>query len=146
MYEPFDHLVRFKASTNPGRLFPFAQLGIPVIGDFVPSSAQFVVDGESGLLASSSHGWLDAFEKLAASSALRERLATALRDRVTRAYDVQVPELIAFLQEPAKGAPSDLTGVESTDDELTRLSTYARPRGTSRSRWSLSALRARRSR
>ena len=84
-YEPFDHLVRFKASTNPGRLYAFAVAGLPVVSDFVPSAAQFLLDGESGLLACSPHGWFEALESLAASAELRTRLAAALRERLESA-------------------------------------------------------------
>jgi glycosyltransferase involved in cell wall biosynthesis len=128
-YEPFDFLTRYKASTNPGRLYPFAQLGIPVVADFVPSAAQFVLDGESGFLASTPHGWLAAFEALAASPELRERLARGLRERLAAAYDAQVPALLAFLERPPAGRPAAFASEPSAEEEQARLAGYGRPRG-----------------
>jgi len=142
-YEPFDFLVRYKASTNPGRLYPFAQLGIPVVADFVPSAAQFVVDGESGVLASSPQGWLAAFETLAASAELRERLASGLRNRLDAAYDAQVPALLSFLEQPRERARPVFAGNGSAEDDLARLDVYARPRGPGGLRARLAGLRRR---
>ena len=56
-YEPFDHLLRFKASSNPNRLYAFGRLGIPVVADVTPSFAQLVHDGVSGCLAAGPGGW-----------------------------------------------------------------------------------------
>src|SRR5262245_39916770 len=142
-YEPFDFLVRYKASTNAGRLYPFAQLGIPVVADFVPSAAQFVLDGESGLLASSPHGWLAALETLADSAGLRERLAAGLRERLTAAYDAQVPALLEFLDGPSHGGPASFAGDASAEEDLARLAGYATPRGPRGLRPRLAAARKR---
>ena len=128
MYEPFDHLVRFKASANPGRLYPFAVAGLPVVSDFVPSAAQFIFDGESGLLASSAHGWFEALEKLADSPTLRTKLASALYARLASAYDAQVDAFLeACAREPLP--PVDLVSGASPEEQLARLDRYERPRG-----------------
>jgi glycosyltransferase involved in cell wall biosynthesis len=104
-YEPFDHVIRVKASSNPGRLWPFARLGIPVVADFAPSLAQFVLDGESGFLASSTQGWFEALERLADEVELREQMAGSLRRRLETEYEAQIPALLAFLDAPVKGPP-----------------------------------------
>jgi glycosyltransferase involved in cell wall biosynthesis len=122
-YEPFDHLVRFKASANPGRIFPFARLGIPVVVDFVPSLNQFVDDGASGFVASSPAGWLYALERLADSAQLRASMAAALRKRVDAVYDQQVTSLLEALELADTPSPVGLDG-RRADDELAALSRY----------------------
>lgn len=84
-YEPFDHITRFKASANPGRLLPFVCAGLPVVADFCPSASQFIDDGSTGFIVSSSHGWHYALAKLANSPELRQSFADCLRERVINA-------------------------------------------------------------
>ena len=62
--------------------------------------AQFVLDGVSGFLAASPHGWLEALERLADDPALRTSTAAELRARLDAAYDRQVRDLLAFLEQP----------------------------------------------
>jgi hypothetical protein len=126
-YEPFDHLVRFKLSSNPGRIYPFAQLGIPVVVDFTPSGSQFVLDGVSGFVASSAHGWLEALEQLAASVELRASLGAELRRRMTCAYDDQIDLFLDWCRRPLKPAPAALPGVAGPEDELELLDRYRAP-------------------
>jgi glycosyltransferase involved in cell wall biosynthesis len=129
MYEPFDHLVRFKASTNPGRFYPFAVAGLPVVSDFVPSAAQFLLDGESGFLASSPYGWFEALEALAASAPLRASLATALHARLAAAYDAQVDAFVEACKREPLPPPEPIAGAASAEQQLARLDSYSRPRG-----------------
>ena len=125
-YEPFDYLLRFKASSNPGRIYPFAQLGIPVVADSAPSFSQFIHDGESGFIASSPQGWLEALETLADSADLRNKTAHQLRLSVRKAFDRQVDEFVAFCQKPLKTAPVVIRQLPSLEDELRRLDRYRR--------------------
>lgn len=138
-YEPVDHLLRLKASSNPNRLYVFAKLGIPVVADVTPSFAQLVLDGVSGCLAAGPDGWLRGLEHLAASAERRHVLAAALLERVEEAEQRLVPDLLAFLAEPAPGAPVPLPGVRSVEDDLAAFAAYARPS----SRPGREALRAR---
>ena len=124
-YEPFDWLVRFKASSNPGRLYPFARLGVPVVADFTPSLAQFVDDGVSGCLVATAEGWFDALDRLAASATLRASLAGALRARLDEAVDRQVPDLLAFLSAPPDRKPYVPAGRPSAEDDLAALGNFA---------------------
>ena len=126
-YEPFDHLLRLKASSNPGRLYPFARLGVPVVADLTPSLAQFVLDGVSGFLAASPQGWFDAFERLAEDPALRTSMATELRTRLDAAYDRQVADLLAFLHRPPLGPPTAFRGQRTAEEDLTELPLYTAP-------------------
>jgi len=59
-----DYLMRYKYNTNPGRIFVFSQLHIPVVTDFALSSAQIIRHEHSGLLAHSEEGWMNAIEML----------------------------------------------------------------------------------
>ena len=127
MYEPFDHLLRFKASTNAGRIYPFARLGVPVVTDFAPSASQLVEDGVSGFVVSGPHGWLDALERLAESAELRNRFAAALRARIVAVYDRQVPAFLDACAAPQRPAPPALTGVTSPEEELALLSRFPAP-------------------
>ncbi len=129
MYEPFDHLVRYKASTNPGRLYPFARVGVPVVADFTPSAAQFVQDGVTGLLASSAHGWLEALEALAGSAALRERLAAGLRERMDAAYERQLDDFLAAVAAPRLPPPVELPGAAALADQQALADRFPGPAG-----------------
>jgi glycosyltransferase involved in cell wall biosynthesis len=124
-YEPFDWLVRFKASSNPGRLYPFARLGVPVVADFTPSLAQFVDDGVSGCLAATAEGWFDALDRLAASATLRTSLAQTLRARLDEAVTRQVPDLLAFLSTLPDPEPFVPAGRASAEDDLAALGDFA---------------------
>lgn len=129
VYEPFDHLIRLKASTNQGRLYPFARLGIPVVTDFAPSVGQFVRDGESGFVVSSPYGWLEALEALCESAELRNSMAAALRRRVDEEFGRQVAEFVAFCQAPLKPAPVEIDGWSTPEEELERLRHYPNAAG-----------------
>jgi len=71
-------LQRFKNTTNPGRLYVFSQLGIPVVAGMVPSAAQVIKDGYSGYLAQSTGGWYRALKNLADSPSLRTLMGQRL--------------------------------------------------------------------
>jgi hypothetical protein len=133
-YEPFDHLVRLKASSNPGRLFPFARLGIPVVSDFSPSAGQFIRDGESGFIVSSAYGWFEALEALCASAELRTRMAAHLRTIVDAEYERQLVAFLAFCSKPLKSGTLALGSGPAAEDELARIGRYARPKGRGRVR------------
>ncbi len=116
-YEPFDFLTRFKGSSNPGRLYVFARLGIPVVADFTPSSVEVVQDGESGFLAGSPVGWFEALSRLAEDPDLRQRCAENLRKRVDALYDAQIAKFVDACQARPKGQPVDF-GDSSFETEL----------------------------
>lgn len=127
MYQPFDHLIRFKASCNPGRIYPFAQYGIPVVSDFTPSSSQFISDGESGFLVSSPNGWFEALDLLAESPELRNTMAHNLRATTTKIYETQTEQFLDFCKKPIKSHPIQFAQIPTAQDELARLSHYRKP-------------------
>ncbi len=122
---PFDHLLRYKSSCNPGRIYPFAQLGIPVVADFAPSSCQFIFDGEEGFVVSTSYGWFEALHTLAESAELRNRMAKKLQEKMAREYDTQVQTFLDFCQNPLiKSAPHYFKHITTTEEQLSRMPRY----------------------
>jgi len=73
-----DYVSRYKYSNNPGRIWVFSQLGIPVIADFTPSSCQIIKDGHNGLLVGTKEGWIRAI-KMLFDVELRNKLSYNLR-------------------------------------------------------------------
>lgn len=116
-YVPYDYLTRYKASSNPGRIYVFGQLGIPVVSDFYPSAAQLIVDGQSGFLASSPQGWYEALNRLAKSVDLRSRSAAHLRRICEEVADPinQTRRFLRYCQcdtptQPISFSPFDIEG------------------------------------
>lgn len=85
-----DYLIKFKMPSNPGRLIIFAQLGIPVVADFLPSNIQFIRDGENGFLAKTTGGWYRALEQLIVSYELRNDYADAMMEIYQKYFDYEV--------------------------------------------------------
>ncbi len=129
--EPYDHLIRFKASSNPGRIHVFSKLGIPVVSDFSPSAAQFIIDGRSGFLASSPQGWFEALDRLAESATLRSDCATQLRSICDELGDPreQTEQFLRFCQRDAPRRPIAFTPVnietKVRKDNKGKISHYA---------------------
>lgn len=129
MYEPFDHLLRFKASCNAARVYQFAQLGIPVIADFAPSAGQIIRDGDNGFVVSSPNGWFEALDALASSAELRNRMARRMRTLMDEEYERQLHQFLEFCTKPLNtGVP---VFAEATDvhEEIARLDRFGRPKG-----------------
>lgn len=109
-----DYIVKFKMPSNPGRIIIFAKLGVPVIADFLPSSIQFIKDGENGFLAKSTGGWCYALEQLIISHELRQSFA----DKMLKIYDeyfdfeVQNKKLIDFLERLMEDKSNEAKAVE----------------------------------
>lgn len=129
-YEPFDHLVRYKVSANPGRLLPFACAGLPVIADFCPSASQFIRDGESGFIVSSPHGWHFALSRLAESAQLRQSCAERLRDIVFAQQRDQAQAFVHACNNLVRRAPPDIPDAETAEDEQRRFNDFPRPQET----------------
>lgn len=84
-----DYLTRYKYSTNPGRIYIFNQLGIPVVSDFTPSSCQFIQDGKSGFVVNGIDGWYAGLEKLILDHQLRQKMAEKLNEFIEDNYSIE---------------------------------------------------------
>lgn len=126
-FEPFDHLLRFKISTNPGRLSPYVYAGLPVVSDFSPSASQFIKDGESGFIVSGSAGWCFALAKLASNPSLREKLSTNLALNVETEIENQIDKLKTEIEKLSHENTIVFSDWPSVFDEQMRYDNYPRP-------------------
>ena len=101
LFNPHDSdlLLRFKCTTNPGRIYVFSQLGIPVVAGYSPSTAQTIQHGVSGYLANSAGGWYRALKSLAGSAELRDQMGRALYEDFWRnvSPDILNQRLVNFI-------------------------------------------------
>lgn len=99
-YYNTDYLLRFKHSTNPGRVYPFSQLGVPVVADFMPSYCQIIEDGKSGFLVHSREGWRHALEKLIIDPDLRNKMSSNLRNFINNncSPEINFNNLLKFIE------------------------------------------------
>ncbi len=88
-YNQNDYLVRFKMSNNPGRLYVFSELSIPVVTDFTPSASQMIQDGHSGALVGTKEGWKKALEELIESAEKRNMYAKNLKNFISDNHSVE---------------------------------------------------------
>ncbi len=95
-----DYVMKFKMSSNPGRIIVFANLGIPVVTDFYPSALQLIEHGKNGFLACSEGGWYECLKLLINDHALRQDLSDKLQRKVFELYDfdIQNKKLERFLK------------------------------------------------
>lgn len=73
-----DFLMRFKNTTNAGRIYVFSQLAIPVVAGMSPSAAQSIQHGVNGYLALGTGGWYNSLKRLANSVELRRQMGELL--------------------------------------------------------------------
>lgn len=98
-YHSNDYIQRFKFSNNPGRMYVFSQLGIPVITDFTPSACQIIKDRESGMLVGTKEGWLEALRLFTKNTELRKKCALNLEQTInTISPDSMFSEFISILK------------------------------------------------
>ncbi len=70
------------------RVLQFMAAGLPVVANPVGTNREMVIDGETGLLATTPRQWADAIAQLAADPRLRQKLGAAGRRLVERHYSV----------------------------------------------------------
>lgn len=98
-YNKWDYLMRFKYATNPGRVYVFSQLHIPVVAEFAPSFCQIIQDGHSGYLVYSKEGWFSALEKLINGAELRYKMSKNLKEFIDKncSLDINFKNLLDFI-------------------------------------------------
>jgi len=99
-YNKYDYLMRFKYSSNPGRIYVFSQLYIPVVADFTPSCCQVIQDGKSGLLVYSKEGWYQAIEQLILEPDLRQKMSINLKEYIDNncSPEINFQKLLKFIE------------------------------------------------
>jgi glycosyltransferase involved in cell wall biosynthesis len=101
-YQPHesDYLVRYKNTSNAGRIYVFSQMGIPVVAGLTPSASQAIKHGVNGYLAHSVGGWYSALKKLADSVEHRNQLGNKLYEvfQAEVSVDILNRNLIDFIQ------------------------------------------------
>lgn len=83
---PHDYILRFKNSTNPGRMYVFAMLGIPVVSDFAPSACNIIEDRKSGMITGSTEGLEQALLELIENPELRNTCSKNLKETMLTTY------------------------------------------------------------
>lgn len=98
-YNRKDYLLRFKPSNNPGRIYVYAQLHIPVVADFTPSACELIKDENSGYLVGTTTGWYCALKQLIESHEKRATLSSNLTQSIALNYtiDTTFTRFIHFL-------------------------------------------------
>ena len=84
-----DYQLRFKVTSNAGRIYPFGYYGVPVVADYYPSSASLIRDGLDGYLVLHPLQWADRVRALAEDSVKRASLGSNLRIRIHEVMDPQ---------------------------------------------------------
>ena len=84
-----DYILRFKNKSNFGRALVFMQLGIPVIADFTPCHFDVIKMNETGYLALSKEGWLDALNKLK-DVKNRKRISKNALEKFNLEYNIKI--------------------------------------------------------
>ncbi len=93
-----DYLQRFKYSNNPGRIYVFSQVSIPVVADFTPSTCQIIEDGVSGLLAGTSQGWEYALTQLIEHVEHRNTFSYNLYSKLAHSPDNNFKKFTVFIK------------------------------------------------
>ncbi len=99
-YSKNDYVLRFKMSNNPGRIYVFSQLHIPVISDFTPSACTLIKDGHSGLLVGGKYGWQKSIEDLVENAEFRKQLSSNLKKSIDYncSIDINIMNFLKFLK------------------------------------------------
>lgn len=84
-----DYILRFKNTTNAGRLMVFNQLKIPAVAELTPSHAQVINNGVNGYLAHSYGSWNSSLTELITSVEKRKMIAEKAFSDFQNIYDIR---------------------------------------------------------
>ena len=96
-YEPFDYLVRYKCSSNPGRISVFGKLDLPVIAEPTPSNCQIIDDSSSGFLCISEISWHNCILELIENPKLRKSMSKNLKKKIISVEKKALKKLVLNL-------------------------------------------------
>ena len=82
-----DYDLRFKVTSNAGRIYPFGKASVPVIADFFPSSSMLVRDGIDGFLCLNDNDWATAVSTFVQTPSLARVMGASLLGRVEQEFD-----------------------------------------------------------
>jgi glycosyltransferase involved in cell wall biosynthesis len=100
------------------KVLQYMAAGLPVVANPVGMNRRLVVDGQTGLLASTPGEWADAIGRLAADPTLRAAMGRAGRRLVARRYDVAVwGRRFAELIHSVASAPAVRTRRKPVDEQ-----------------------------
>jgi glycosyltransferase involved in cell wall biosynthesis len=123
-----DYLIRYKPTSNSGRIFPFVQYGIPVVSDMFPSALQMIRDGYDGFVCYSSSSWYLALKKLIEFPEQRNLFAERMFEKFITFYSPEalnlgLVEFINNLQPspPPLPLPLTITGKSCLDSPTYRF-------------------------
>lgn len=141
---PTDYLVRYKVTSNIGRLYPFAQLGIPVVADLYPSACSAIEPGDTGFFGGTAGMWYRSLHALASSAELRRTIGRNMQEHYKRTATPEVfnREFVRFLRRICSGQedgfPEGLSGADELLNDASFLRNYAKVkrRGSGRGRLS----------
>lgn len=85
-----DYLIRSKVTTNIGRHLVFAQLKIPIVADFTPSSLQFIDHGINGYVCNSKESFSKTIEELSLSVDLRKKISDKMFLKYNDKYTLKI--------------------------------------------------------
>ena len=85
-----DYFLRSKVTSNIGRHLVFAQLKIPIVADFTPSSLQLIDHGLNGYVCSSKESFSKTIEELALNLNLRKEIAENMYIKFDNSYNIKL--------------------------------------------------------
>lgn len=120
-----DMLIRYKGTSNIARLYPFAQLGIPVVADMYPSSCAAIIPSVTGFFGGSAGLWYRSLYKLASSAELRNFIGKNLQDQYLHSASADIFNnglsefLFNVVTKPTKKIPSE---IHDAENKLSKMS------------------------
>ena len=79
---PINYSLKFKLSSGPGRIMPFAINSIPVVCDMYPSAVSFIDNNIDGFVCYSKDAWYSSLKKLSKSIKLRNQIGFSLNKKL----------------------------------------------------------------
>ncbi len=94
-----DHILKYKSSSNAGRIFVFGYFGIPIIAEATPSTVEVIENDISGKIVVNQMSWYDAIEELILSTKLRNKFSKNLYSVIQKKFSSEVSSkrLILYL-------------------------------------------------